>query len=63
MSSFEVIQILRRDGWTLKAVKGDHHQFVHPTKKGKVTVPHPKKDIPIMTLKNIEKQAGLEFSR
>ncbi len=62
MSSIEVIRILRRDGWKLKAVKGDHYQYVHPTKKGKVTVPHPKKDIPIRTLKNIEKQAGLKFN-
>ena len=62
MSSIEVIRILRRDGWKLKAVKGDHYQYVHPTKKGKVTGPHPKKDIPIRTLKNIEKQAGLKFN-
>ena len=37
MSSIEVIRILRRDNWKLKAVKGDHYQYVHPTKKGKVT--------------------------
>ncbi|MDR1616331.1 MAG: type II toxin-antitoxin system HicA family toxin, partial [Syntrophomonadaceae bacterium] len=27
------------DGWTLKTIKGSHHQYVHPTKPGKVTIP------------------------
>jgi uncharacterized protein YlxP (DUF503 family) len=39
--------------------KGSHCQYKHLIKKGKVTVPHPKKDFPIKTLKNILKQAGL----
>jgi hypothetical protein len=30
-------------------------------KKGKVTLPHPKKDIPIKTLISIEKQAGIKL--
>jgi hypothetical protein len=30
----------------------------HPKKQGKVTVPHPKKDIAIGTLRNIFRQAG-----
>ncbi|MCO6524639.1 MAG: type II toxin-antitoxin system HicA family toxin [Candidatus Schmidhempelia sp.] len=29
-------------------------------KLGRVTVPHPKKDLPIGTVKNIFKQAGLK---
>jgi len=41
---------------------GDHHQFKHPTKQGKVTITHPKKDFPIKTLKSIEKQAGITFN-
>ncbi|WP_322789224.1 type II toxin-antitoxin system HicA family toxin [Carboxydothermus ferrireducens] len=40
---------------------GEHHQFKHPVKKGKVTVPHPKKNIPIKTVKSILKQAGIEI--
>jgi len=27
--------------------KVDHHQFKHPEKPGKVTVPHPQKDLPV----------------
>jgi len=29
------------------------------TKKGKVTIPHPKKDLPIGTVRSILKQAGI----
>jgi predicted RNA binding protein YcfA (HicA-like mRNA interferase family) len=36
-----------------------HYQFKHPIKKGKVTVPHPKKDLPIKTVTSIFKQADL----
>jgi len=34
----EVIKMLENDGWYLAYTKGDHRQFKHPTKKGKVTV-------------------------
>ncbi len=40
---------------------GDHWQFKHPTQTGRVTVPHPKRDMPIGTLKSIEKQPGLKL--
>ena len=61
LSSREVIKLLEADGWYEVNVVGSHHQFKHPTKKGRVTVKHPDKDIPIKTLKSIEKQAGLTF--
>jgi predicted RNA binding protein YcfA (HicA-like mRNA interferase family) len=60
-SSREVIKKLQDDGWYLVGSVGDHHHFKHPTKKGKVTVTHPVKDIPIKTLKSIEKQSGVKF--
>lgn len=59
MSSKDLIKMLKVDGWALKNVVGDHYQFIHPRKKGKVTVPHPRKDVAIGTLKSILKQAGL----
>ncbi len=46
-SSREVIQLLEADGWFEVNVVGSHHQFKHPTKKGRVTVKHPDKDIPV----------------
>ena len=60
-SSGEVIRILQADGWYEVACVGDHHQFKHPVKPGKVTVTHPVKDIPVRTLKSIERQAGVTF--
>lgn len=60
-SSREVIKILESDGWYEVNVVGSHHQYKHPTKKGRVTVKHPDRDIPIKTLKNIENQSGLKF--
>ena len=60
-SSREVLKILKADGWYLDETEGSHHQFKHPTKKGKVTVKHPDKDMPIKTLKRIEQQSGLKF--
>lgn len=62
-SSREVIAVIEADGWREVSCVGDHHQFKHPTKKGRVTITHPQKDIPIGTLKSIEKQAGVKFPR
>jgi len=59
MKSGDVIKALEVDGWYQAARKGSHVQFKHPTKPGRVTVPHPKKDIPVGTLRSIEKQAGI----
>jgi len=57
MHSREVIRRLLADGWVLTRTKGSHHQFCHPTKAGLVTVPHPKRDLPIGTVRSIAKQA------
>lgn len=61
MDSGEVIKWLEGAGWRRKSVSGSHHHFVHPTKPGKVTVPHPRKDLAIATLKSIERQAGMKL--
>ncbi|MCC0697737.1 type II toxin-antitoxin system HicA family toxin [Clostridioides sp. ES-S-0048-02] len=61
-SSREILKILSSDGWYEVNCVGDHHQFKHPVKKGKVTVPHPKKDLPLRTVKSIFKQAGINIS-
>ena len=58
-SSREVIRMLGDDGWFLVEVSGDHHQFKHSVKPGKVTVIHPTKDYKPKTLHQIFKQAGL----
>ena len=60
MNSADVIRMLKADGWEEVATRGSHHQFKHPAKPGRVTVPHPKKDLPAGTLHSILKQAGLK---
>jgi predicted RNA binding protein YcfA (HicA-like mRNA interferase family) len=61
MNSRDVIAELLKDGWFKAASKGDHVHFKHSTKPERVTVPHPSRDIPIGTLKSIEKQSGLKL--
>jgi predicted RNA binding protein YcfA (HicA-like mRNA interferase family) len=56
--SRKIISRLIEEGWIEVGVTGSHHHFKHPVKLGKVTVPHPKKDLPRGTLSSIAKQAG-----
>jgi predicted RNA binding protein YcfA (HicA-like mRNA interferase family) len=56
MKSTDIIRRVQRDGWVLVRVKGSHHHFHHPVKPGILTVPHPRKDVPLGTLRSIEKQ-------
>lgn len=56
---YEVIKMLLDDDWYLYSTKGDHRQFKHPTKKGKVTVNgHKNDDLSQFLLNSIWKQAG-----
>lgn len=59
MNSRDVIRALERDGWYEVARRGSHAQFKHRSKPGRVTVPHPKRDLPVGTLRSIERQAGI----
>ncbi len=60
MNSRELIRMLVEDGWKEVRVTGSHHHFKHLDRPGLVTVPHPKKDLPIGTVNSILKQAGLK---
>ena len=56
----EVVRKLLSDGWVETKGRGSHRNFKHPTKPGKVTVPmHGSRDLPIGTLRSIEKASGL----
>lgn len=61
VSSDMVIRKLKRE-LKVREVrgKGSHRQFILPNGH-KVTVPHPKKDLIIKTLRSIEKQTGIKF--
>jgi predicted RNA binding protein YcfA (HicA-like mRNA interferase family) len=56
----KVIRILEKKGFVLSRVKGSHHLFYHPELKRRVVVPVHGGDIPIGTLREILKQAGIE---
>jgi predicted RNA binding protein YcfA (HicA-like mRNA interferase family) len=60
MKSADLTRKLKDDGRVLAHTVGSHHQFKHPTKPGKVTAPHPKKDLPRGTVNSVWKQAGLK---
>ncbi|MFZ0497112.1 MAG: type II toxin-antitoxin system HicA family toxin [Methylocella sp.] len=63
MNSREIIRTLEDDGWFKIAQKSSHVQFKHPIKRGRVTVPHPSREITSGTLRSIEKQSGLPLRR
>ena len=60
MNSKELVKRLEADGWALRNVKGSHHVFVHPSKPGHVSVPHPKKDLGVGLVNKLFKLAGLK---
>ena len=59
MNSRQLIKKLEQDGWALRGVKGSHHVFTHPVKRGHVSVPHPRKDLGAGIVSQILKCAGL----
>jgi predicted RNA binding protein YcfA (HicA-like mRNA interferase family) len=61
MDSREIIKRLKDAGWFEVAHEGSHKQFKHATKSGRVTVPSPRRDVPIGTLRSIEKQADIRL--
>lgn len=60
MSSKDMERLILADGWVLTAQVGSHRQYIHPTKKGKVTIPFHSKDLRKGTEISILKQAGLK---
>ena len=62
MSSKEIAARLLKEGWTETKTSGGSHRKFKKEGKGHVTVPHPKKDVPVGTLRSIYKQAGWDWS-
>ncbi len=60
MNSKALIKMLEKDGWTERGCKGSHHIFTHPTKRGHISVPHPKQDLGVGITHKLLKQAGLK---
>jgi predicted RNA binding protein YcfA (HicA-like mRNA interferase family) len=61
VDSRTIIRKLRAHGWELWRITGSHHHFKHPSNPDVVTVPHPRKDVPIGTIKSIERQSGIQL--
>ena len=56
----DVIKLIEADGWYQIKTEGDHRQYKHPAKRGRVTIAgHPSKEVPLGTLASILKQAQL----
>ena len=51
----EIENIIEKDGWYQVKQKGSHHQYKHPTKPGKVTIPEHGEDLNLDTVKSIMK--------
>ncbi len=58
--SRDLIRLLEQDGWVWHSTTGSHRHFKHPTKPGKITIPHPKKDMHPKTVRSILRAAGCD---
>lgn len=55
-NSKDIVRRILAEGWVLVSSKGSHHKF---RKDGQsLIVPHPKKDLPYGTARNIARAAG-----
>lgn len=59
MQSRLLIKELQEAGWVLDRVMGSHHIFTHRYNLSTIPVPHPKKDLPLGTVRSIRQRAGL----
>jgi predicted RNA binding protein YcfA (HicA-like mRNA interferase family) len=58
----DVAAQLARDGWTVaRKGPGDHVQYRHPTKPGRVTLDSGAREVPTGTLRSIYRQAGWDW--
>ncbi|WP_040678517.1 type II toxin-antitoxin system HicA family toxin [Nitratireductor pacificus] len=55
-NSRKIIERLKKDGYELVNVRGSHHKYRRGERT--VIVPHPKKDLPLGTARNIARSAG-----
>ena len=53
-----ILARLQREGWSVVRIKGSHRILRHPITRSTVVVPHPEKDLPIGTARDIYRAAG-----
>ena len=61
MRSREVLKALKAAGFVVIDQQGSHVQLKQPGRAGRVTVPHPKPELPIGTIRSIERQSGIKL--
>ena len=58
----DVLRRLRDDGWIeARRGPGDHRQYRHPEKPGRVTIDYGEPEIPTGTLRSIYRQADWDW--
>lgn len=57
-NSRKLIALLKAEGWTLVSQDGSHQPFKHPSNPLLITVPHPRKDLPVGLVRRIYRDAG-----
>jgi len=57
-NSRKLTQMLKKDGWVLDRVSGDHRTFKRHDKAELISLPHPKKDLPTGLVRSIYRIAG-----
>ena len=55
-NSRKLIKLLEQDGFERVGIRGSHHKFRRGATS--LVVPHPKKDLPLGTVRAIYRQAG-----
>jgi predicted RNA binding protein YcfA (HicA-like mRNA interferase family) len=62
-NSRKLIRLLEKDGWYWVGAVGSHHHFKHPERPGKLQVPHPKKDLPLVRPDKYSSRPGFSVKR
>jgi predicted RNA binding protein YcfA (HicA-like mRNA interferase family) len=57
-NSGHILDRLKREGWVEVSTRGSHVKLKHKESPRHIVVPHPKKDLPTGTARNIAKIAG-----
>jgi predicted RNA binding protein YcfA (HicA-like mRNA interferase family) len=60
-NSRKIKQHLEREGWVVVRISGDHYVMNHTNRKGRIVLYHPKKDLPLGTVKQIYKDSGWDI--
>jgi predicted RNA binding protein YcfA (HicA-like mRNA interferase family) len=56
----DVIRMIEQDGWRFHSQRGSHAQYIHPTKRGRVTIAgKPGDDMLPKTLASVRQQAQI----